>query len=455
MNSDVSSTHTVLFVDDEKNVLSALQRSFRRDGYAILLAGTGREALELLEKHNVALVLSDHGMPEMSGVDLLKRVKEKHPDVMRLMLTGLVDPHMVMSAINHGEVFRFVQKPWDDEDLRQVVRSALDQYDLVQENRRLQILTGQQNDELKRINSDLEIRVQERTKEIAEKNAKLDALYKELRRNFFDTIKVFVELMELHYPYLGGHSKRVAEYSKSMAIRFGCDAREVQQIEIAALLHDIGLIGVPGELVEKPVQNLKPDEVALIKQHPLWGQSSLEAITSLRQVGVLIRCHHECYDGKGFPDGLRGEEIPLGSRMISVAEAYDDIMYWTRSPHESPKEAAITHIRQHRSQRFDPRVVDQFLDAVDQVVVTFKEMVVNADQIEEGMVLSRDLRTGSGRLLLPRNTSLKASSIERIKNFHKIDPIVQRIYVCAKLEERGAKPGSLTSSPAGTSQRGT
>lgn len=449
MNTNITTPHTLLFVDDEKNVLAALQRAFRREGYTILVAATGREALELLEKHDVALVLSDQGMPEMSGVELLGQVKEKHPDTMRLMLTGLADTRMVVSAINHGEIFRFVQKPWDDEELRGVVRSALDQYDLVQENRRLQTLTRQQNEQLKRINSELEIRVQERTREIADKNAKLDALYKELRQNFFDTIKVFVELMELHYPYLGGHSKRVAEMSKALAVRFGCDAREVELIEIAALLHDIGLIGVPGELVEKVVRNLKPEEVRLIKQHPVLGQASIEAITNLREAGVLIRCHHERYDGKGFPDGLRGEEIPLGSRMIGVTEAYDDIMHWASPARRSPKEAALAYLLEHRGRRFDPGVVNQFLDIVDHMVGTLREMIVGLNELEEGMVLSRDLQTGSGRLLLPKKTAIKSSTIEKIKNFHKIDPIVQRIYVCRKLEEEEAKPGSLAGSPAG------
>lgn len=435
MISALRDSHTLLFVDDEKNVLSALERVFRRERYTILTAAAGREALKLLESGSVDLVLSDHGMPEMSGVELLSRVKEKFPDVMRIILTGQSDTQMMVSAINHGEIFRFVHKPWDDEDLKAVVRAALEQYDLVRENRSLQNLTREQNEKLRRINSELEIRVQERTREIAAKNAKLDELYEELRRNFFDTIKVFVELMELHYPYLGGHSKRVAGMVRNLALRFGCNARETEFIETAALLHDIGLIGVPAELIEKPVRGLKPDEVVLIKQHPVLGQAGLETIAALRDVGVLIRCHHERFDGKGFPDGLRGEEIPLGSRMIAVAEAYDDIVHWAHSERRSPKEAAFAYLKEHRGRRFDPGMVDQFLDTVDRMVGVVQEVVVDLEDLRAGMVLSRDLRTGSGRLLLPKNTPLKASHVEKIMNFHRLDPIEQRIYVRQKAEK--------------------
>ncbi len=163
----------VLLVDDEPAVLSALRRTLRQDGYQILTTGNGAEALGHLGTHTVSLVVSDHRMPGMTGVELLRRVREKWPDTTRMMLTGYADLQATMAAINDGEVYRFLAKPWEEADLRRAVREGVERHTLLQENRRLQALTAEQNASLRELNATLEARVESRTTELMAAHAML------------------------------------------------------------------------------------------------------------------------------------------------------------------------------------------------------------------------------------------------------------------------------------------
>jgi signal transduction histidine kinase len=160
------SQRTILFVDDEANILSALLRSLRREDVRILTAPSAREALAILDREPVAVIVSDEKMPEMGGAELLARVKEKHPDTVRILLTGLRDVETAQKAINTGECYRFLTKPWNDSDLRLTIRAALEKFDLTAENRRLERLTELQNRELAAWNADLERKVAERTQQL-------------------------------------------------------------------------------------------------------------------------------------------------------------------------------------------------------------------------------------------------------------------------------------------------
>ena len=166
--------HTVLCVDDEKNILTSLKRLLRKEGYRLLTATSGAEGLKLFEKNGVHLVISDQRMPQMSGTELLSVVKERYPDTIRVVLTGYTDVDAITESINKGHVYKFLLKPWNDQSLKLEIRQALDQYDLIQANKLLDQKVLQQNEELKRINENLEALVQERTKELEIQNQALE-----------------------------------------------------------------------------------------------------------------------------------------------------------------------------------------------------------------------------------------------------------------------------------------
>ncbi|MFH1626147.1 MAG: HD domain-containing phosphohydrolase [Pseudomonadota bacterium] len=413
------SGHKLLFVDDEEKILHSLTRLFRKENYEVFTTTSAREGLETVVEHEISLVLSDQRMPEMTGTEFLRQVKRKSPDTIRVILTGCTDMAAAVQAINEGEVYRFITKPWDDLELKIIVSHAVKQYELVKENRELTFLTKKQNTELRDLNRNLEQKVRDRTQEIEEKN-------KELKKNFFDAIKVFVGLLELYNPELGGHSKRVAAISDSIARRCKLGETDVELVEVSALLHDIGFIGVPENILNRDPSELTPPEKTLVTKHPILGQSAIASIENLREAGLVIRSHHERFDGKGYPDGLKDKEIPLGARIIAVASAYDELV----NENGFSKEDALSHLKKQSGYDFDPEVVFKLLDLLKSFEVPSRlEVGIPLHELKEGMVLSRNLYTGGGRLLLARKEPIKEAYIEKIMSFHKIDPIVDRVYV--------------------------
>jgi response regulator RpfG family c-di-GMP phosphodiesterase len=419
--------YSVLFVDDEKHILASMERIFRKEGLDVLLAPGGAEGLELLASRPVSLVISDHRMPGMSGAEFLQRVRELYPDTLRIMLTGYADTNAAVAAINEGQVYRFITKPWNDHELRQAVHEALQRWELVEENRRLFELTQRQNAELLDLNQNLEHKVEERTSEIQDKKRELEGLYKRLERNFFESVRVFQQLIEMFDPVLGGHSKRVAALSRIVAGGLGLAEAEQELVEIAGLLHDIGLIGLPREVLTKRAAEMSPSEAALYQQHPVLGYTALSGIDNLQQVAVVIKTHHESFGGGGFPDGLQGEEIPLGGRIIHAASLYDDLLRQAKLQGAQ----ALKELERRSGSQLDPEVVFH-LDAALQNVGPSRgrEAACPLSQLRPGMVLSRNLKTLGGLLLLPERAVIQEAHIEKILNFSKIDPIAGGIFIC-------------------------
>lgn len=425
---DKKITHTLLLVDDEENILNSLKRLLRDDGYRIFAATSAKEGLDILKQEPVSLIISDQRMPRMTGSEFLAIARKTAPDTIRVMLTGYADMDAAMDAINKGNVYRFITKPWDDNDLLVTIRQALKQYELVLENRRLTQLTQRQNAELKNLNQRLEKKVEERTEKIRKMNRKL-------KKSFFDTIRVFTGLLGLFDPDMVAHSKRVAALSREIARRYGkVEDSEYEPIELASLLHDIGLISVQKNLLKKGKNQMTDSEKKLYQQHPVLAQMSLAGIENLDHVSVLVRAHHEHFDGSGYPDGLKEEEIPLGARIISIADAYDDMVYRFKMPEVD----ALAQIKKKSWTEFDPEMVIHLVDALKQeVAAKDKEDMITLDQLRAGMVLSRDLESYGGRLLVAKDTKIKESYIGKLLSFNEIDPIVDRIYVHKKLENLG------------------
>jgi len=248
--------HNILLVDDEEGVLSALKRVFRKEGYEINTCTGPEEALELVEKQTIDLIISDHNMPGMTGTEFFEKAREIQPDTIRILLTGFADVNIAMDAINSGRIYKFILKPWNDQDLRVTVKQALKQYLLVTENIRLNNLIRAQNQVLKKLNADLENKVQERTAEIKEKNEELLSLNQKLENNFLNAIRVFTGMVGLRNAEMGNHSKRVSEMARFIANEMCKSEIEAKDVETAAILHDIGKIGIPDRVFGKGVRNL-------------------------------------------------------------------------------------------------------------------------------------------------------------------------------------------------------
>lgn len=401
----------LLCVDDEPNILSALRRVFRQAGYQVRIAASGAEGLQLLEQESVDLVISDMRMPEMDGARFLARVREGWPDILRLLLTGYADMQSTIAAINQGEIFRYVSKPWDDNDLLLTVRHALERKALEREKVRLEAQVRQQNEELKDLNANLELKVMERTVELRQAHEKLKA-------SFLTSIKIFSNLIELRGGALSGHSRRVADLARKIATKLGMQPAELQDVFLAGLLHDIGKIGFSDDLLKKPVTHMSGDELGAYRKHPLRGAQSLMALDELRGASVIIRSHHERFDGQGFPDGLSAFGIPLGARVLAVANDYDGLQIGILAQRNYAAEDAKRLIAEGRGRRYDPKVLDVFLEVVGGVeALAHGEQTISLADLKPGMVLMRDLLTRDGVLLLATDYVLDAALIRQIRDY--------------------------------------
>lgn len=426
---------TLLLVDDEENILNALRRALRRENYEILTATSGKEGLVLLDERKITLVCSDHRMPEMTGVEFLTEVKKRSPSTIRIMLTGYADIKATMEAINSGEVYRYISKPWNDDEIRLIIREAIERHGLVRKVGELNAVTERQNQELRDLNNNLEQKVLERTHEVQEKNKELKSLYSDLERGFTEFIKVFMGLMELKSPYLGGHSKRVAALSRRVAERLQLPPEEILNIEIAAILEDIGTMGFPEKMLKKREDDMDSLEKALMSQHPSLGQDRLQHIQKMKPAGYLIRHHHERFDGRGYPDKLRGEQIPIGARIIAIADAYAGLIVPPEFYTGFSMDRALSQLEKDAGARFDPRLVQEFIAAMQSLTGEKQEEDVIETTIEglkEGMILAEDLKTHHGLLLMAKGEVVRSVHLVKIENFHRMDPIVSRIFVYRK-----------------------
>jgi putative two-component system response regulator len=328
----------ILVVDDEPLVHSILERYLSQMGYSCVTAETGGEALEKLTQHPCAVALCDIRMPGMDGIELLRRIKEYDDDVAVIMVTAVDNREVAVEAMKGG-AFDYVVKPFHLEEVLISVKRAL-------ENRRLL-------QERKEYHRNLERKVQERTRELAAAN-------EELQRLFISAIESIVLTLQAKDEYTEGHSRRVSAHAIAIARKFSLPDKEIENIRLAALLHDIGKLGTKTSILNKPGR-LTEEEGKQIRSHPQVAVSILEPITPLQHIITYIKHVHENYDGTGYPEGLKGDQIPLGARIICVADVFDAMT--SPRPYRPPidPDEVLAHLRREAGKQFDPSVVDAFL----------------------------------------------------------------------------------------------
>jgi putative two-component system response regulator len=316
--------YTILVVDDEKDNLQLFIRTLRKN-YNVLSSTRGEEALEILRNTHVDMVISDHKMPEMEGTEFLKRAYEVNPDTVRMLVTAFADAEILRQAINEGKVHRYIKKPWTPNDLLNVIEACLGIYQLNIDNQKLAY---------------------------------------DLKELFSGTISAIMEALDAKDPHTSGRSKRVTFYSLKIGEALGLSNQSLSELEIAGLLHDIGMIGVPVNIITKP-DNLTDDEYELIKNHTIIGMRILEEIKQLNHVIRIVGCHHEHYNGEGYPYGLKADEIPIESQIIAIADAYDGLTTERAYRSSLSHNEAVSMIRAAAGSQFNPAVVDVFLNVID------------------------------------------------------------------------------------------
>ena len=331
--TSVRNEHTILIVDDEINNLQLLKRTFRNK-YKILTASNGLEGLETLKKNidDVSLIVSDHKMPIMEGTKFLEEANIIAPDVIKILLTGFSDIEIITDAVNKCNLFQYILKPFNPDELQTVVKNGIDKFDLASSK---------------------------------------SLILKDLKELFYKTIKSIASALDAKDPYTHGHSMRVTLYSIILAKELNTPEDQLELIETAGLLHDIGKIAIPESILCK-AGKLTDDEFKIMKTHPINSEKLLSSIKKLHDICPGVKYHHEKWNGKGYPEGLAGENIPFAARVIAIADTYD-AMTSTRSYRKAlSHEIAIEEIEKCAGTQFDPNLAKKFIE-IENIINSAKD----------------------------------------------------------------------------------
>lgn len=423
----------VLLVDDEPHVLSSLNRALRRN-FRILTAPDGKHALELLEQHPVDVVISDSRMPGMDGPTLLAEVRARRPECIRILLTGFVDVDDAIRAINQGQINRYLSKPWDDSELIMVIRQTLERQFLYRERIRLLALTQEQNAQLQAMNANLEQRVRERTAELLETTQQLEIANNELKQAYVTATEVFSSLINLRLPPSRQTNRQVIDLATGFARFKNADPAFVQDLAMAAALYNLGKLTWEDAMIALPPASLTGDQHRRYRLYPQVGEQLLIPLQPVHEAAVMVRHHQERWDGKGFPDQLVGQMIPLGSRMLKLVIDYIETQMGMVLVRKIPKSDVLKNLPNYAGSVYDPTLCTEFLAFIEAFEARQQGLDEGVErlagnQLEPGMVIALDLLTETGTLLLKRGTVLNERLIERLLDFEARELVSHTFHV--------------------------
>jgi response regulator RpfG family c-di-GMP phosphodiesterase len=319
-------------VDDEAANLRLLQRVLG-DEHTVIPALDGAQGLKVLQEQDISLIITDQRMPGLTGVELLEQSLTSRPQAIKILLTGYTDVHDLIAAINSGKIYKFIPKPWDADELKLTVLRALEAYELREKNDSLLI--------------------------------ELQKSMTQLEEFSMGTIRALADALDAKCDYTSGHSLRVSRYALAIAKTLMLPADELKDIELAGILHDIGKIGVPESILWKP-DKLSHEEQTIMSSHPVKSAQIIGELQGFDRMRLYVLHHHEFMDGSGYPNHLAGDNIPLGARIILVADAYDamtsDRPYRKSIGHET----AMVQLRKFAGRQFDSSIVELLPHVVGQ-----------------------------------------------------------------------------------------
>ena len=427
----MSEKPSILLVDDERNVLKSCQRLLHRAGYQSELANSGAEALEKLKYNTFAAIVSDQRMPEMEGTELLAEVAKQYPETVRIMLTGYADIQASIAAINKGSVWRYLTKPWDDEDYVTCVKQALDHYKMVREHQELQELTHSQNLELQTLNAELEHKVEERTSQIT-------ALNGSLRTSLMGVIRILADIGERHNSVIGSHSRRVTSISMKLGKQLGLEDSVLSQLHIAAMLHDVGKIGMPARLLQVSPNLLTGVDREEYKTHCLAGAKLIEMIPNFSRAASFIKSHHEKLNGTGYPEKLHGEDIPIGSQIIAVANHYDHSLNDSHKYEHVTIDVALQDVIKHAGTWYRKDVVDALVQLVEtgehEIIQLAHYVDIKINQLKPGMTLATDVHLNGGAMILKAGHKLSEQQIQALNKFLEREMLLGEVSISREVK---------------------
>jgi response regulator RpfG family c-di-GMP phosphodiesterase len=430
----------VLLVDDEESILNSLRRLLRGQPFEVLLATSGAQALEIMAQQPIDLVMSDARMPNMDGATLLGHIHQRYPTTTRILLTGYADLPTIIKAINEGQIHRYISKPWNDDEILLTLRQALAHQHSERERERLELLTRQQNDQLKSLNTTLEKHVASRTAELQQTADMLDLAYEELKHSYVTGTEVFSLLANLRLPPAKQTNRQVIELVRVHCKLHGLDEATSRDLAMAAALYNIGKLSWTDSMMTAPSDLLHHNDRERYRSYPKQSESLLMTLDPMKDAARLILHHQERWDGSGFPDRLKGEAIPLGSRLLKLAVDFIELQRGLILERQMNSDEALVYIRNYAGKLYDPEMVEDFI----QVCAAYQSDVSLADpsvkvlttrEVAAGMILARNLNADNGMLLLNAGKVLNGPLVEKLIAFESMEGAKYSIFVKIPDEE--------------------
>lgn len=408
----------LLFVDDEPNILKALKRLFRAAEYNVYTAESGIEGLEILKQSPIDLIISDMRMPQMDGAEFLTQAATHWPDTLRILLTGYADLESTVMAVNKGRIYCYCSKPWDDNELKILVDNAIEQKRLRDERQKLFAIINRQNAELKELNAHLEERVERRTEQLKLSLQKIDQAHAALKKQYTEAVKVFAGIIEMRPGIKSGHSTYIAENARNVAQRMGLESSQVKDILYAGLLLQIGKMSLPDDLLRQSLNLLSSYDKQRYLHHAEEGWKLLHGIEQLKNASELILHQYEHYDGSGEPNALKGDQIPIGARILAVVRDYICSLDGYIAGSTMSVDQVKSRLLLHKGREYDPDVVEVFLALLAETACEDKRPVIEIawTQLQAGMKAAEILCDDAVYL---KNIILNAEHIDSILDMQR------------------------------------
>ncbi|MDP0499641.1 MAG: response regulator [Verrucomicrobiota bacterium JB022] len=411
---------SVLILDDDKIILIALRETVAPEGYEVVTADRPHDAIKLMEEREFSIIISDQRMPEMTGLEFFEHAKRLQPNASRILITGVLTLNTIIQAVNEGEIFRFVAKPWIREEIIATLHNAQQRYTLITANQRLQEDALQLNDTLTETNAKLE----EKYEELKGIHKELDAAHLALSNNFDKSLQLYLKLLDSFNPLLAEETRTIAELCQRMIEHPNFPDADAHTLKVSAWLKNIGMLSVHRDLIlrfRNRRGELTDDEVTRIEHTPIYAQSLASFVDHLKDVGVTIRAQYERWDGKGFPDGLAGNLIPRPARFLQVAVFYVECGL--------SREDALAMILDESGARFAPEAVQIFVEATRPARLPRTLRELSPAELRTGMVLAKDVYSAAGLLLIPAGKTLDQHLIKKVRDINEACELNHRLIV--------------------------
>ncbi|MDP5252696.1 MULTISPECIES: HD domain-containing phosphohydrolase [unclassified Vibrio] len=406
----------LLLLDDEADILKSLTRVLRRD-YDVVSFTSGVEALEYLASNDVPILLSDMRMPEMDGAEFLAKAKEINPQSMRVLLTGYSDMDSTIRAVNEGGIHTYLSKPWDNAGLKLTIEKVAELYTLRQEKAKLMIELEGKNLQLAQWNQQLEEKVTQRTKLLQETNYNLKTVLKSRQQTFKDILSMLTAIIQHATGQPRDHAERIAEQAKMLAKVLGLSDSEINHVYLAALMHEIGLIGGLNHDLAKKYES---GGVQFPNVNAQLGSEVIGQIKRFSPLVDIVLHQDENYDGSGFPQHLKAEQIPVGARILRVVKNYDYLVASPINARRMTTRSAYAFLDKNKNRLYDPAIVKFYLSMIKNLTQTDGvQLCVGVDDLKVGTTIKKDVYLPNGSLMLTAGQEINSALLQRLKELDR------------------------------------